>query len=82
MWWFSPLPSLPLGKRNRHLPLSDVVTSSIGQYGQHQEPSLALVWSLTPQGLFQHGHLREQMVLSRNPGISLPFLWQLALHTY
>lgn len=45
-------------------PLSDVVTSSVGQHGQHQEPSLALVRSLTPQGFFQHRHLGERMVLS------------------
>lgn len=52
----------PHSRTKEQTPLSDVVTSSIGQHSQHQEPSLALVRSLTPQGLFQHRHLGERMV--------------------
>lgn len=60
-------------------PLSDVVTSSIGQYSQHQEPSLALVWSLTPQGFFQHGHLGEWYSPETLLQVCLA-PWQPALH--
>lgn len=54
----------PHSKTGEQTPLPDVVASSIGEYRQYQEPSLALVWALAPQGLFQHGHLGEQMAVS------------------
>lgn len=62
MWSSSPWSTLTTGQKST--PLPDVIASSIRQHGQHQEPSLALVWALTPQGLFQHRHLGKHRAVS------------------
>ena len=54
----------PHSETGEQIPLPDVVPGSIREHRQHQEASLALVWALAPQSLFQHGHLGEQMALS------------------
>lgn len=72
----------PPSRMGEQTPLPDVVASSIGEHRQHQEPSLALVGVLAPQGLFQHGHLGEQMALPETPARACLFLQQQAFHSY